>query len=1055
MSYFYKNKIYDSYSFDSTIYANDGDVFINDYIEIFNNEEIVLDFSNTDLVCSNEKIKGSELHKIKIDWGDDTEDVLVKTLEDKLSTIGNEYESWRVARHLYNTDKRNFYLTNDVVSLPKITVFLYNTYNDIIKISIPFKLVYKSLYDLNCRFDLISANTGNDCQTTFVMKEGQGNSISIVQSINPKLHIKYDDYVYISDKKESTDYSEEYVDEDNAMWAWDQIPYVQINTKLNNYDTEDGNFVGIKCECVEKTVPIEEWTPRVEKLSDEGLIKLHNVLKDENGAFEFYFYGGDEQTIQDLDRGIYKIDLNVTGINDIVGYTEPKLVSVPSDENYTNDVVFKGYIDDDNVYNFEIQKKEDNQWCYLKETKLIFKSQLIDNSDDGLTIDESKWEQADESFKFEYFLDLEKPIKDGFIPIPKKSLPNGKYNIYALTKDLIGNETDRTTLQSKEFKWKYNNIGSLTSSLRKSGDVLFTNVLQKNGSNLIPFGDFKGDYDYQSNEYVTNKTNVPNDTTIVEWTVSNPSEMDKIQLKIEKITDDNSEIIFNEKKHHNLWSTEKMLYTFDGKQAVTENEERATSYYFSYTLPHVNYGNGKYKITTSHILDMEHYMGERKIEQEQILNLFYDVPIVKISQIKPFFKFNKITSSWQPYVLFDFNFSKDDVTDVIIRFDYEDGKYRTEEIPFIKSMTKISDDCFGDSKTFSASLSCRDVKDVIYRRREENPEKKSLSKTDIGYLKCHTSIPAFQEHIGTFDMFYDEDDNMLTGLDVMTESAQDVFRTHVYQSNNGKKYYKFQDENGVEPNYYEDNYSYFMLKKYYPTIKMDDGSFIKDEDNSFYRFVQADLWEYIEEKKWSKLVNVDDLFESKIPVSYNYEQEYDKAIVSFSNENLNVPEDIIYTNIKLFKDGTLTHDLFTNQIQKEFTIPAVDLGDYKIDLEYSSVTTNTVEPTVLSQNLKVYANKDQVLSDVTAKSNLVSSGQYTVTFNWKRNHKLATHLRFVMRSSKGTHYFDNALQNDSYTPPVILDNGETITYWFEMTSPYIDFGTGLTQGEVFRDTYVV
>ena len=81
---------------------------------------------------------------------------------------------------------------------------------------------------------------------------------------------------------------------------------------------------------------------------------MHNVLKDENGAFEFYFYGGDEQTIQDLDRGIYKIDLNVTGINDIVGYTEPKLVSVPSDENYTNDVVFKGYIDDDNVYNFEI-----------------------------------------------------------------------------------------------------------------------------------------------------------------------------------------------------------------------------------------------------------------------------------------------------------------------------------------------------------------------------------------------------------------------------------------------------------------------------------------------------------------------------------------------------------------------------------------------------------------------------------------------------------------------------------------------------------------------------
>jgi hypothetical protein len=66
MSYFYKNKVYDTYEINSTIYANDGDIILNDYIEIFNNEEIVLDFRNTNMVCSNEKVKGSELHKIKI-----------------------------------------------------------------------------------------------------------------------------------------------------------------------------------------------------------------------------------------------------------------------------------------------------------------------------------------------------------------------------------------------------------------------------------------------------------------------------------------------------------------------------------------------------------------------------------------------------------------------------------------------------------------------------------------------------------------------------------------------------------------------------------------------------------------------------------------------------------------------------------------------------------------------------------------------------------------------------------------------------------------------------
>jgi hypothetical protein len=68
----------------------------------------------------------------------------------------------------------------------------------------------------------MSANTGNDYLTTFVVKEGVGNSLTVIHSVNPMMGVVYDnDIVYIKDKTVSVDYSEEYVDEDNVMWAWD------------------------------------------------------------------------------------------------------------------------------------------------------------------------------------------------------------------------------------------------------------------------------------------------------------------------------------------------------------------------------------------------------------------------------------------------------------------------------------------------------------------------------------------------------------------------------------------------------------------------------------------------------------------------------------------------------------------------------------------------------------------------------------------------------------------------------------------------------------------
>jgi hypothetical protein len=90
-------------------------------------------------------------------------------------------------------------------------------------------------------------------------------------------------------------------------------------------------LIGLKCDCFEKTVPVETWKPFVDKILDTGNTPVPNVITDPNGAFTFYVFGGEENTYADLDEGMYQIYLNVTGINDVSGFTDKKIVANPKD----------------------------------------------------------------------------------------------------------------------------------------------------------------------------------------------------------------------------------------------------------------------------------------------------------------------------------------------------------------------------------------------------------------------------------------------------------------------------------------------------------------------------------------------------------------------------------------------------------------------------------------------------------------------------------------------------------------------------------------------------
>ena len=183
MSYYHNKRINDVFVINNVINPSLSDVYYlgkNSFIEIFNNE--IMEFDLTDMVytCSNVGVGGVELNKIKVNWGDGHVDVVTKGLKDKGKSINNKGQSWKRLRHLYNTDKRNVYLTDDIKSLSRIEIYLYNTYNDVTKLVIPYKLIYKTIYDMDCNFSIMSANFTNNNLTSYVLKENNTDSVTIV-----------------------------------------------------------------------------------------------------------------------------------------------------------------------------------------------------------------------------------------------------------------------------------------------------------------------------------------------------------------------------------------------------------------------------------------------------------------------------------------------------------------------------------------------------------------------------------------------------------------------------------------------------------------------------------------------------------------------------------------------------------------------------------------------------------------------------------------------------------------------------------------------------------
>lgn len=112
--------------------------------------------------------------------------------------------------------------------MPKITVSVYNTFNDVVRIYIPYKLVYKSIYDLGTDYTLLDGNITNSNHSSFVVKNNNTNALMVVAVKDWKKIYGNDEIVYISDDDISIDYSDEFVNEESIIWDWDSVPTIAL-----------------------------------------------------------------------------------------------------------------------------------------------------------------------------------------------------------------------------------------------------------------------------------------------------------------------------------------------------------------------------------------------------------------------------------------------------------------------------------------------------------------------------------------------------------------------------------------------------------------------------------------------------------------------------------------------------------------------------------------------------------------------------------------------------------------------------------------------------------
>lgn len=944
-------------------------------IEIFNNDEFILDFDGVVFQNNDTSIKGVEIIKVKIDWGDNTSDTYIKKLYSASSSLGIfNQQNWKIVKHTFNVDKLNVYLTDDVRVLPKITVTFYSSFDDRVTIYIPYKLVYKSFYDLGIQYNLKSANVSNQNRSSFVLNDKRDDSLIVVAVKNWKKIYGQDQIVYISDDYISQDYADEFVNEESIIWNWSDVPIIALNVDIVEQVEEKENepnrkYTCFSCSFDQKNVNIESnWIPKCYKVCTPDDIEISNIQRNQNQR-SFKIYNVVNGVKENLETGIYKIYMQVTGINGVSGVSQyvykktsesiqPDKLEVPQSSPITQ------YKNDDKVIIFRYCLPQDTCPNHLQYAKLHLTTSKYDDSNSGIDIKQSDNFRDLQPLVITYDLNFENPKTEEVIITDQ----NGK-------EDKISETYYQTKIPFREIpNGEYTFSVEVKEICKSSEDMYQTNVYQGSEVTEIPSVTLL----YTSVGNVSQPMVSINDKKMeTSWTITNEPERGDVLYRVSQMSDKNPEKVIS--------------YIVD-KKIPFDDYKPTNDGHFSQKISCESIPNGIYKVEIGHIIPMNKYVGQRQdirmykevIDgvQNNYYTYNYPVPKLTISNFVSYLK--KIGNRFYPYMKGLINLS-------------EDNSERGLEIlcgtksftPNINGSFDLPISQFGletnyayeadqngiiDLKSSDISAVGYDSKDSIYKRKEQYPRRYCITRTPLTLYEDFLNIDTTNENISSSKVYLDKDNIQRNGYELINTSVYNIKKAYKWTSPNNTNdvYYSY----GEDANYYSVDDT--KLKILFKGCRYTDI----DTNAKIFRYqpcVQTldDTWTA------TKLTDVKSFLKEKnIEVSSNYQSAYDYMRIDV--KGILSPSEILDTNDAICKlYDQQGKEVYQSNIRSNFSvsIPYRKPGKYTMTIDYHSANTDNVSNSIYKCGWDVNDTScDQIIPqlDVKLKSKQAMDYSYQV-----------------------------------------------------------------------------
>lgn len=1029
MSYFYKNKVYDYYqeNFQSngSFTWNKGDEYI---IEVINNEKITFDFTSLAVHTKNAGIlnfDNVETIKIHIDWGDGTSDRLSKPLISNKSSIGvYRPNQWKVIDHFFNVTKRYEYKTNSSEFLHKITITAYNSFNDKLVITIPYKMVYKTLYDLGSELSLFSSNTTNTNKVSYTLKQKSSDSMIVVMSRDWR-SIYGDDEIETIEETVSEVFADEFADEDMAVWDWKSIPTINLTVTL------DDPQKGINGSFQETGIAIDKWEPYVVFPKDDGDL-LIPTTKDTDNTYSF------NTSKSSMTPGIYAVSVNpIIGINGVKGSSDVKYVSynTTTRPRQLGPVTSKSVISVNNTANkkeitFNYTLSDQNQ-----QVKNLTKAQLILTAEFK---DKDRKDQVIDDIRFSYNL-LDTLIDRNGTPfyVKNKSDENESYNFsYTIKMRNIPNKADYknadgTTVKA-DLQYK---VQFITNDVLGGDDY----VWQPNDSN----NPFSFDYDvgsFDSDSVTVGAQNQTNKEINYTWKFDTEDEWAEYKIKWIHIDSDNKETLISSDVHRYTGNN-----TFDDLTTTVSNNKisQFKKIFDGNIIP-----NGNYRIENEYNVPMNDYYETRTAKNTKTGTFTYKTPNITIDDIRPFVKINYDRLKDKQYLTLAAevysSYTAEPLKNITLTVDG-----RTFDVPELNYVYDFSN---GSAVTKSFKFTAQNAND-LYNRNGEKEQWITLNKELTNLL----TLPS-----NGVDYFTDDASKVF----VVEETGENVSWLWVKQNTLHDINKKFSFSNGKY--FGSDDCGSFIFGNPSTTTTVNRYAVyeivtLKDGDTTYRRF-KPYRGSTTSLGSSTTLKAVNDVV--KTTASSQYQKFTDKGTLDLVISNKSSTVDL-FADVAKIKDMYL-HLYFGSELigtydvrgMNDFHLENLSFGTYTYKIVMNSEFTTTNSNTSTASEIKILVPPaDAVIYTTNPSTTLASDGKSKyVTWKWEVNHTSAEEIIFKYKVTSGPNKDADGdfkyVKSQNVFQSQKLADGDVIEYYFLFKSKHLNT-TGLQTEQDGNSTYYV